>query len=81
MTRVQAPSDSECQWSGQAVVSGADGMFEFTISGVGCSPTYVGRGWKQNVNDAHFGEYNNVVVMVGRDQSGNGFGMAAYASH
>ena len=45
------------------------------------APTYVGRGWKQNVNDAHFGEYNNVVVMVGRDQSGNGFGLAAHASH
>jgi len=75
------PSDSECQWSGQAVVSGADGMFEFTISGAGGSPTYLGRGWKQNVNDAHFGEYSNVVVMVGRDVSGNGFGLAAYASH
>jgi hypothetical protein len=74
----QLPSHSECQWSGQAVVSGADGMFDFTVSGAGGSPTYVGRGWKQNVNDAGSREYDNVVVMVGRDQNGNGFGMAAY---
>ena len=71
-------SDSECQWRGQAMVSGEDGMFDFTVSGAGGSPTYVGRGWKQNVNDARFGEYDNVVVMVGRDENGNGFGLAAH---
>ena len=71
-------SDSECQWRGQAMVSGEDGMFDFRVSGAGGSPTYVGRGWKQNVNHAFFGEYDNVVVMVGRDENGNGFGLVAH---
>ena len=74
----QFPSDSECQWRGQAMVSGEDGMFDFTVSGAGGSPTYVGRGWKQNLSDARFGEYDNVVVMVGRDENGNGFGLVAH---
>ncbi len=68
----------ECIWSGQAVVSGTDGMFDFTVSDVDGSPIFVGRGWKQTATEPRTGETDNILLMVGRDENGNGFGLAAY---
>ncbi|MBN8427479.1 MAG: hypothetical protein J0L65_08420 [Xanthomonadales bacterium] len=68
----------ECGWSGQAAISSTDGMFDFTVGDAHSSAIVVGRGWKQTAIEPRTGETDNVLLMVGRDQNGNGFGLGAY---
>jgi len=53
-------------------------MFDFTVGDAHSSAIVVGRGWKQTAIEPRTGETDNVLLMVGRDQNGNGFGLGAY---
>lgn len=77
--------DGYCAWEGQVTATGADGMFDFTIRYNPWGQAYVGRGWKQTVSNIWLGgpgleNSGDTLVMVGRDENGNGFGLAAYRS-